>query len=70
MSICQTPKTKKTFHKIRLEKMRDEGATEKEIKSSYRSLAKRFHPDTNLGDAESEIKFQQVKTAYEVLTSK
>ena len=48
----------------------EEGATEKEIKSSYRSLAKRFHPDTNLGDAESEIKFQQVKTAYEVLTSK
>tara|TARA_R110002095_G_scaffold59586_3_gene51054 strand:- start:688 stop:1110 length:423 start_codon:yes stop_codon:yes gene_type:complete len=48
----------------------EEDATEKDIKSSYRRLAKRYHPDTNLGDAESAIKFQQVKAAYEMLTVK
>jgi DnaJ-class molecular chaperone len=45
-------------------------ATDKDIKSSYRRLAKLYHPDTNLSDAESAIKFQQVKTAYEVLKTK
>ncbi|MCC3860283.1 DnaJ domain-containing protein [Pseudemcibacter aquimaris] len=48
----------------------DDDATDAEIKSSYRRLAKQYHPDTNLGDAESAIKFQQVKAAYEVLKKK
>lgn len=48
----------------------DDDATDAEIKSSYRRLAKLYHPDTNMGDAETAIKFQQVKAAYEVLTEK
>jgi hypothetical protein len=48
----------------------DEDATQKDIKSSYRRLAKLYHPDTNMGDAASAIKFQQVKAAYEHLKSK
>jgi hypothetical protein len=48
----------------------EDDATDKDIKSAYRRCAKRYHPDTNLGDAESAIKFQQVKAAYEVLTAK
>ena len=48
----------------------DEDASDKEIKSAYRRLVKLYHPDTNMGDAESAIKFQQVKTAYEVLIAK
>ena len=45
----------------------DEDATDAEIKSSYRRLAKLYHPDTNMDDADTAIKFQQVKAAYEVL---
>ncbi len=48
----------------------DDEATEADIKSAYRALVKRYHPDTNMGDADSAIKFQQVKAAYEVLKEK
>ncbi|MBL4602087.1 MAG: J domain-containing protein [Emcibacteraceae bacterium] len=48
----------------------DNDATTADIKASYRRMVKLYHPDTNMGDAESAIKFQQVKAAYEVLTGK
>lgn len=48
----------------------DNDATDADIKSAYRRLVKLYHPDTNMGDAESAIKFQQVKAAYEILTAK
>ncbi|MEY3703277.1 MAG: molecular chaperone DnaJ, partial [Pseudomonadota bacterium] len=37
------------------------------IKSSYRKLAMRFHPDKNPGCAESEAKFKAISEAYDVL---
>lgn len=48
----------------------DEDATDQDIKTAYRRLVKLYHPDTNMGDAESAIKFQQVKAAYEALMPK
>lgn len=47
-------------------------ATADEIKSAYRKLAKKYHPDmfTNASDAEkkeAEVKFKEVNHAYEVL---
>lgn len=48
----------------------DEDASEADIKSAYRRLAKLYHPDTNLDDASTAIKFQQAKAAYEVLKKK
>lgn len=42
-------------------------ATEKEIKTSYRKLARQYHPDTNKGDKASEEKFKEIAEAYEVL---
>jgi curved DNA-binding protein len=45
----------------------DKKADEKEIKKSYRRLARKYHPDKNQGDAESERKFKQINEAYEVL---
>jgi curved DNA-binding protein len=42
-------------------------ATEKEIKQAYRKLARKFHPDVNPGDKQSEHRFKEVNEAYEVL---
>src|SRR6185369_11340126 len=43
------------------------GATGDILKSSYRKLAMRFHPDKNPGDHTSEVKFKEINEAYEVL---
>jgi molecular chaperone DnaJ len=42
-------------------------ATEQEIKSSYRKLALKYHPDRNPGDKASEDKFKEAAEAYAVL---
>ena len=42
-------------------------ATADEIKSAYRKLAKRLHPDLNLSDAGAEDRFKQVSAAFEIL---
>lgn len=42
-------------------------ATEAEIKKSYRSLAKKYHPDMNKGDANADKMFKEVNEAYNVL---
>src|SRR5918911_3259729 len=44
------------------------GATEQEIKSAYRKLAVRYHPDKNPGDKEAEEKFKEAAEAYSVLS--
>ena len=43
-------------------------ATLKEIRASYRKLARKYHPDLNPGDKSSEEKFKQVQEAYDVLS--
>ena len=43
------------------------GASEKEIKSAYRKLARKYHPDVNKA-ADSAEKFKDINEAYEVLS--
>lgn len=42
-------------------------ATQDEIKSAYRKLAMKYHPDRNPGDKAAEEKFKNITAAYDVL---
>jgi molecular chaperone DnaJ len=42
-------------------------ASDSEIKSSFRKLAMKWHPDRNPGDKECEHKFKEINEAYDVL---
>ena len=44
------------------------GAKEQEIKSAYRKLAKKYHPDSNPNDKKAEQYFKEVTEAYNVLS--
>lgn len=44
-------------------------ASEKEIKTAYRKLARKYHPDLNPNDKEAERKFKEVNEANEVLSN-
>lgn len=44
-------------------------ANQTEIKTAYRKLSKKFHPDLNGGDKFFEDRFKEIQTAYETLTN-
>lgn len=45
-------------------------ATEAEIKSAYRNLARKYHPDVNKDSEEASNKFKEISAAYEILGDK
>jgi molecular chaperone DnaJ len=51
------------YELLEIERTADDGV----IKSSYRKLAMKWHPDKNPGDAAAEAKFKAISEAYDVL---
>ena len=45
-------------------------ATEQEIKSAFRKLARKFHPDLHPEDAKAESEFKEINEAYEILSDR
>ena len=44
------------------------GAPDKDIRSAYRKLARKYHPDVTPNDKAAEARFKEVTAAYEVLS--
>ena len=46
----------------------EKNASVDDVKRAYRKLAKKYHPDKNLGDKQAEEKFKEINEANEVLS--
>jgi curved DNA-binding protein CbpA len=48
----------------------EKNSSQTDIKKAYQKLARRYHPDKNIGDEQRvAVLFQEVKTAYETLSN-
>jgi len=57
------PKTKDYYDILGLSR----GASQKEVQSAFRKLARKHHPDVNQGDKAAERRFKEISEAHEVL---
>ncbi|GAA4770594.1 DnaJ C-terminal domain-containing protein [Microbacterium gilvum] len=46
----------------------DKAVSDADLKKTYRKLARKYHPDSNPGDAAAEAKFKEISEAYSVLS--
>ena len=46
----------------------NKNASDDEIKSAYRQMAKKYHPDVNIQNSRNEKRFQDINEAYRVLS--
>ena len=58
------PKTKDFYEVLGVPRT----ATQKEISSAFRKLARKHHPDLNAGDKQAEARFKELSEAHEVLS--
>jgi DnaJ-class molecular chaperone len=58
------PKTKDYYEVLGV----DRGASQKEIQSAFRKLARKLHPDVNPADKDAERRFKEVSEAHDVLS--
>jgi len=58
------PKTKDYYDVLGVSR----SATQKEISSAFRKLARQHHPDLNAGDKQAETRFKELSEAHEVLS--
>src|ERR1700694_377654 len=58
------PKTKDFYEVLGVPR----AATQKEITSAFRKLARKHHPDLNAGDKQSEARFKEISQAHDVLS--
>ncbi len=47
----------------------EKGASQEEIRRSYRKLARKYHPDANRDDPNAENRFKEIQHAYEILSN-
>lgn len=47
----------------------DKNASQTDLKKAYRSLSKKYHPDLNKNNKESEAKFKEINEAYSILSN-
>ncbi|MGF1486293.1 MAG: J domain-containing protein [Prochloraceae cyanobacterium] len=55
----------KSYKALKIKK----GATLDEIKSAYRKLARRYHPDLNPKNRKAEARFREITQAYQILNN-
>jgi len=56
--------TKRCYYEtLEVERTADDGT----LKSAFRKLAMKWHPDKNPGDQQSEVRFKEINEAYEIL---
>ena len=46
----------------------ERNASEADIKSAYRKLARKYHPDVNPNNKKAEAQFKEINEAYQVLS--
>ena len=62
-NTSQMPRTKDYYELLEVPRK----ATQKEIQSAFRKLARKYHPDMNPGDEDAERRFKEVSEAHDVL---
>src|ERR1700686_4212887 len=58
------PKTKDYYEVLGVPRT----ASQKEISTAFRTLARKHHPDLNAGDKQAEARFKEVSEAHDVLS--